>query len=56
MNNLEPFKEKLDEMINKEPYRPCMFGCECHGLACEKYWNCNLRGTVKRGNKKGGAE
>ena len=38
---------------NREKYRPCKFTYECFGVACEHYWDCDLRGVTKRGNKRG---
>ena len=40
MANLEPFEDKLKEMISSKNTQLCDFGGECFGFACDKYYNC----------------
>ena len=56
MANLEPFNDKLNKMINKEEYRPCMFSGYCHSFACDRYYfseNCEFR-KYPNSTKQGG--
>lgn len=56
MSNLGSFNTMLDKMVNEGDRRPCMFSYECFGFACEMYRNCELRGIIKRGNRRGDVE
>ena len=39
--NLQPFEDKIEEMINSKDTQLCDFGHECFGLMCKEWWTCN---------------
>lgn len=52
MANLEPFENKLKEMISSKNTQLCDFGGECFGFACDKYYNCKRHICArKQGNE-----
>ena len=53
MSSLEPFKDKVAEMVNSKECRPCMFTSECNGFACDKFYKCKRIPRLQLRNNEG---